>query len=49
MILTRYRQWCQTTHRHEMLADPLGSWVLYSDVMAGWAATGPSEGGEITA
>ena len=39
MALPRYRQWCQTTHRHEMLADPQGSWVLYTDVMAVWAAT----------
>src|SRR3990167_4103267 len=32
--LPRYRQWCQTTHRHEMLADPQGDWLRLADVMA---------------
>ena len=42
MTIPRYRQWCQTTHRHEMLADPQGDWLRLADVMA-WAEQGRAE------
>ena len=27
--LVRFKHWCGATHRHEMLEDPNGAWVLY--------------------
>lgn len=27
--VVRYKQWCAFTHRHEMMEDPEGQWVLY--------------------
>lgn len=32
--ITRYRQWCAETHRHQMLPDAQGDYVCYADYAA---------------